>query len=336
MLTKKITIKDVAKKLGVSMSTVSRAFNDKFDINPATKEKIMKAATEMGYSPSFYARQLAQKRSHLIGVIVPEFLNAFFPRVIQGIHNVLKERGYQLLILSSNEHAQEEFENVKTMEKNQIDGLLISFVQEPQDISYLQKFNLHTPVVQFNRVNKKLFTHRVVFDDYKWTCKATEHLIEQGCKSIYHFSGPSNLIPTHQREKGFKDTLSKYGLSHKGEVIEAGIFYEDGKKAAEKVLQCDPKPDAIFCFNDPVAIGALEYFREHHVRVPEDIAVVGFTESRIAPHAYPPLTSVDQPAITIGETAANMLVDVIESDQRPVPKTVLLEGKLNIRKSSSR
>lgn len=331
---KKVTIKDVARKLNFSVSTISRAFNDKYDINPATKELIVRTAQEMGYSPSLYARQLTQNRSRLIGVIVPEFINAFFPSVISGIHKIAKSKGYQLLIMSSDEHASEEMENLSVLVQGMVDGILISFVQEAHDISPYLELNDRIPIVQFNRVNPKLNTSKVIFDDYKWAFAATEHLVEQGYSNIYHLKGPSNLIISHQREKGFMDAMKKHGLPYQGHCIESGIFIEDGKQVANKLFELPSLPDAIFCFNDPVAIGVMEELRSKNVAVPQSVALVGFTESLIASHTTPMLTSVEQPAIEMGETAAKILIEEIEAQQRPSPKTIVLDGELHVRDSS--
>lgn len=332
---KKTTIKDVAKKLNCSLSTVSRAFNDKYDIHPDTKALILKTAEEMGYTPNPIARHLSQKKSYQVGVVVPEFINAFFPLVIKGMQNVLKKAGYQLLIMSSEEQAKEELENIKTLEQNLVDGIMISFAQEAQDITYYQELNTRIPIVQFNRVNQKLQTSKVVFDDYTWACKATEHLIDQGYRKIIHFCGPCNLIVSHSRKKGFLDTLKKHRLDENGKCIEAGIFMDDGAQAAQRLIDNSQLPEAIFCFNDPIAIGAMETFRKNGIRIPEDIALVGFTESRIAAHTTPSLTSVEQPSIEIGERTALLLLKEIESERRPDPQTIVLNGKVNIRESST-
>lgn len=332
---KHITIKDVARKLNFSVSTISRAFNDKYDIHPNTKELILKTAKEMGYSPNPIARRLTQQRSYLVGVIVPEFINDFFPRVIQGMQKVAKEAGYQLLIMSSNEQAKEELENVKAMERNMVDGIMLSLTQEIQDISYYQELNKTIPIVQFNRISQKLETPKVIFDDYTWSMYATEHLIRQGYKNIYDLSGPSNLIISHNRRKGFLAALKKHRMECGNDrIIETGIFIEDGVKAAKKILAMSYRPDALFCFNDPVAIGVMEELKRNGIRIPDDIALMGFTESRIATHTTPALSSVEQPSEEIGEITAKLLLEQIEKGRTCVAQTIMLNGKVNIRDSS--
>lgn len=335
---KHITIKDVAKALNVSISTVSRAFNDKYDIHPDTQNMILKKAKEMGYSPNPIAQRLTQHKSSLVGVVVPEFVNAFFPKIIMAIQRVMNENGYQVLIMSSEESASKELKNVQTLEKNMIDGLIISLTQETRDVSYFQHLlSKNIPIVQFNRVSQKLTTPRIILDDATSAFHATEHLIQQGYRRIYHLSGPSNLIISHNRIKGFTNTLKKHGMSiTENKIIEAGIFIEDGKKIATSLIENEDIPEALFCFNDPVAIGAMEIFKAHKYRIPEDIAFIGFTESRIATHLTPALSSVEQPTDEFGKIAAQSLLDIIKEKELVSDKTIILSGKLNIRASSTR
>jgi DNA-binding LacI/PurR family transcriptional regulator len=333
---KHITIKDVAKKLNLSISTISRAFNDKYDIHPNTKELILKTANEMGYSPNPMAQRLTLNKSYVIGVIVPEFINDFFPKAIKGMQRVIKEAGYQMLIMSSNEQVKEELENVKILERNMVDGIIISLTQETRDITYYQKVIENIPMVQFNRVSQKLETPKVIFDDYSWSMFVTEHLISQGYKNIYHFSGPENLIITQNRKKGFIDALKKHKICHSTKnIIETGIFIEDGRRIMHELLEKKIElPDAIFCFNDPLAIGAIEELKDNGFKVPKDIAFVGFTESLIAMHMSPTLTSVEQPTEEIGETAARLLLKQIKDNIPTMPQTIILNGKINVRESS--
>jgi Transcriptional regulators len=333
---KHITIKDVAKKLNLSISTISRAFNDKYDIHPNTKELILKTANEMGYSPNPIAQRLTLNKSYVIGVIVPEFINDFFPKAIKGMQRVMKEAGYQMLIMSSNEQVKEELENVKILERNMVDGIIISLTQATRDITYYQKVIKNIPMVQFNRVSQKLETPKVIFDDYSWSIAVTEHLISQGYKNIYHFSGPENLIITQNRKKGFIDALKNHKICYSTKnIIETGIFIEDGRRIMHELLEKKIElPDAIFCFNDPLAIGAIEELKDNGFKVPKDIAFVGFTESLIAMHMSPTLTSVEQPTEEIGETAARLLLKQIKDNIPTMPQTIILNGKINVRESS--
>ena len=198
-----ITIKDIAKKLNISIATVSRAFNDKSDIKADTKNLILKTAKEMGYRPNPMAKKLMQKRSLTIGIVVPEFLNSFFPQVIIGAQEILFEKGYQVLITQSNENFDTELKNVKALEDSMVDGIIISQSSETKNSTYYQNLiNSGFPIVFFNRVCNDISSSKILFNDYKWAFFATEHLINQGYKNIYHLKGKASLSLTNDRMKG--------------------------------------------------------------------------------------------------------------------------------------
>lgn len=222
---KHVTIKDVAKALNVSVSTVSRAFNDKYDIRKETRDYILEKANAMGYHPNPIAKKLLSQCSYNIGVVVPEFINPFFPEVIIGIQDVLFKAGYQVLIMQSNESAINELENIKTLENNMVDGIIISISQETKNIDYYKKLIADGfPFVMFNRVSDELDVPKVIFDDYKWAFFATEHLIYQGYK-IFHFSGPKVLGLSRRRIEGFTDALKKHRIPVTPDlIIETGLM----------------------------------------------------------------------------------------------------------------
>jgi LacI family transcriptional regulator len=333
---KHITIKDVARRLKCSVSTISRAFNDKYDIRKETRDLILATAKEMGYSPNPIAKSLLKQCSNQIGVVVPEFINSFFPEVIIGIQEVFIKKGYQVLIMQSGESQNTELENVKTLEKNMVDGMIISLSLETKNVDYYKNLiKGGVPLVLFNRVSNELETSKVVIDDYKWAFFATEHLIYQGFKKIFHFAGPSGLMFTQNRRNGFIDAHRKHKLPiDENSIMEAGLLMSDGERIMEKLITFNNIPDAIFAVNDPTAIGAMKVLKKHGYRIPEDVALVGFTESKLAPLIDPPLTSVAQPTHEIGTTAARLLLEQIETKGIFVPQTVVLNGRLNIRESS--
>lgn len=333
---KHVTIKDVAKKLNCSISTISRAFNDKYDIRKETRELILAAAKEMGYSPNPMARSLLNQCSNQIGVVVPEFTNPFFPEVIIGIQEVFLKKGYQVLIMQSNESYINELENVKTLENNMVDGMILSLSKESKNVEYYKTLiSRGFPIVLFNRVSNELNTHKVLIDDYKWAFFATEHLIYQGYKKIFHFSGPAGLMFTQDRKNGFIDAHKKHKLLvDNSSIIETGLRICDGEREMEKLINNNNIPDAIFAVNDMAAIGAIKQLKKNGFKIPCDVALVGFSESKITELIDPPLTSVKQPTHEMGRTAARLLLDQIESKGIFVPQTVILNGRLNIRESS--
>lgn len=331
-----VTIKDIARKLNVSVSTVSRAFNDKYDINRETRDLILKTAAEMGYRPNPIAKKLIQRRSWNIGVIVPEFINSFFPEVIAGIQKVLQEKKYQVLIMSSYESYEKERENLITMEDNMVDGVIISLSCETKNTEYLLKMVREgLPVVMFNRVNDEIAISKVIFDDYKWAFFATEHLIEQGCRKIFHFSGPQYLNFAKNRMNGYKDAMKKHKLAFDpDQVVETGLLIEDGVGVMEKLIEKGQIPEAVMAVNDMTAIGAMRVLKKHKIKIPEEVAVVGFTECPLAPLVEPPLTSVVQPTFEMGMQVARLLLKQIENEGSVEPETIMLSGKINIRESS--
>ncbi|MCL4484482.1 MAG: LacI family transcriptional regulator [Bacteroidetes bacterium] len=333
---KHVTIKDVAKRLNCSVSTISRAFNDKYDIRKETREMILATAKEMGYSPNPIAKSLLKQCSNQIGVVVPEFINPFFPEVIIGIQEVFLKKGYQVLIMQSNESHITELENVKTLENNMVDGMILSLSLETKNVDYYKGLiSQGFPLVVFNRISNELETHKVIFDDYKWAFFATEHLIYQGYKKLVHFSGPSVLVLSQKRKNGFLDALRKHKIPiDESSIIETGFLVSDGEREMEKLINNNNLPDAIFAVNDPSAIGAMLSLKKHGYKIPQDVALVGFSETKLAELIDPPLTSVTQPTHEIGRTAAHLLLEQIESKGIFVPQTVILNGRLNVRESS--
>lgn len=270
-------------------------------------------------------------------MVVPEFRNAFFPDVISGIQDILIPKGYQVLIMQSNEDEKTELSNVKTLHANMVDGIIISFSSYTQKIDfYKEMVNDGFPIVQFNRVFEKLETSKVVFDDYKWAFFATEHLILQGYKKIIHLKGPKGLSFSILRERGFIDAMKKHKLyKGKEQIIEAGISIEKGKETMNKIIESNNLPDAIFAVTDPTAIGAMLTMKEHNIKIPDDIGIVGFSESRLSEIIEPSLTTIKQPTFEMGQISANLLLQEIESNIKTLQR-IKLSGSFKIKRSSVR
>lgn len=331
-----VTIKDIARALNISVATVSRAFNDKYDIRKETRDLVLEKAKEMGYKPNPIAKKLLQKHSFNIGVIVPEFINSFFPEVIIGIQEVLCEKNYQVIIMQSNESADIELANIISMENNMVEGLLISLSKETKNIDCLERLIKDKfPIVLFNRINESLPASKVIFNDYKWALFATEHLIEQGYKKIFHFAGPTHLTLIKERIRGFERAMEKHKLPCREEqIIETGIQIEDGERAMEALIQKNIIPEAIFATNDPTALGAMKVLKKHGYKIPDDVGIVGFSNSKMAEVVEPSLTSVAQPTFEMGQTAARLLLEQLTSTENINPKTIIMDGRLIIRDSS--
>lgn len=333
-----VTIKDIAKELKISIATVSRALNDKYDIKRETRDLVLKTALDMGYIPNLMARKLISQRSNTIGVIVPEFINPFFHQVIMGMEKALDGKIFQILTASSNENVDTELERLKLMENNMVEGIVISLVNETKNIDYIQKLiDKGFPMVMFNRVTGKLPVTKVIFDDYKYAFFATEHLIEMGCRKIVHFSGPKSICLSKERIKGYANAIRKHGLPfdcHR--IIESGLHVEDGYRCMEELIKRGDVPDGVFAVNDFSAIGAIKSLRKHNINIPEEVAVVGFTEGVIADLVDPGLSSVLQPAEEIGMKVAQLILEQIEGGKPNTDKTIVMGGQLNIRGSSDR
>ena len=334
----RITIKDLARELNISTSTVSRALADKWDVNPETRKAVLELAEKMNYHPNPISLSLKQNQTMSIGVIVPEFINSFFAEVIMGIQSVMNPKGYHILISQSNESADIEFTNLKAMEEKMVDGIIISVTQDTRATEYfktLREKNL--PIVFFNRIAPEVSAYNVIIDDYKWAFTAVEHLIKEGYKRIAHLAGPENLFLSKERKRGYIDALKKYGYPIEEElIIPAGILMESGITAAYSILEMPNKPDAIFAVNDPAAIGAMKTLQKKGMVIPHDIAFVGFSESQKALIIEPNLTSVEQPTFEMGKVTAELLLEQIKnnSDETRPLKTIILDAKLNIRESS--
>lgn len=332
---KHVTIKDVAKKLDVSISSVSRAFNDKYDIKKETKELILKTAKEMGYFPNPIAKKLSQNKTFNIGLVVPEFVNEFYSEVIIAIQEVFISNNYQVLVMQSDENPKLELKNAKTLIHSMVDGLIISPTIGSNNMDYyLDQVRQGYPITFMNRVEEKIQAPKVIFDNKKWSFFATEHLIRQGHKKIFYLAGKKNLCVSKERINGFKRAMDKHKFPKENyKIIEAGMQAKQGMKVVEDLIYNHDLPDAFFCFNDLIAIGALKSLKSNGFKIPDDIAIMGFTETKMAELITPQLSSVKQPTYEMGREAANLLLRQING-QSELSETVVLNGELNIRESS--
>ena len=334
---KKPTIKDVAKELNVSISSVSRAFNNKYDIKKETREHILRVASEMGYSPNPLAQKLKQSKTFNIGVVVPEFINEYYAEVIIGIQGLLDQKGYQILIMQSSNNYKIELANVKTLLNNRVDGLIICPAHESENMNfYLSEVEKGYPIVFLNRVKKSLPAKKVLFNNIKWSFLATEHLVNEGYKKIYHLAGKANMCITNDRIQGFIRAMEKYSFPIGNyKVIETGIFPEDARKVVQKLIFENDLPEAFMCVNDLIALSVINQLEENLIKVPDEIGVIGFTETKMASLMSPKLSSVKQPTYEMGYKAAELLSKLIDNEII-TDDTVILNGSLNIRKSSTK
>ena len=335
---KPVTIFDVAFALNLSPSTVSRAMNDRSDVSPETKRKVLAKAAEMNYRPNVLSLGLKGCQTYTIGVIVPEFENSFFPEVINGINSVLHAHNYHILICQSNEDSAMERKNLSLLESRFVDGYLISVSHETANKDcYKELVDKGFPLVFFNRICPEIDVPSVVVDDRKYAVLATEHLIRQGCRRIVHLMGPEKLKVSKDRKQGYIDALLSNGIQPDEELlIPAGIFMADGAEAVRRMLSTGNVPDGIFAVNDPCAIGAMKELKKAGVAIPDRTAIIGFSESPMATIIEPNLSSIKQPTFEIGASSARLLLEWIQTGKMPQTKQVMLDASLNARESSLR
>jgi len=330
-----ITIKDIARELGISPSTVSRALKDHPDISKATRDAVNELAERWNYRPNPIALSLKSGSSKTIGVIIPEVVHYFFSTVISGIEDVLYQRDYNMILCQSNEMWEHEVKNIRTLLSSRVDGILASVTKTTSDFSHYRSIiDKDIPLVFFDRAVEELRTDSVVIDDETGAYKAVNHLLRTGKKRIVHLSGPMQLAIARNRLNGYLKAMKEYRLN----PSEQDIVRCDDIGSAETVLPAllmrHPRPDAFFAVNDLTAAQALMIIKRHGLKIPEDIAVVGFTNSQIATLTDPGLTSVDQKGYEMGQVAARLLMDRIEHPRSPAQNKVIT-SELVIRGSSS-
>jgi len=332
-----ITIKDLAKQLNISASTVSRALRDHIDVSTKTKLKVHELSKQLDYQPNRIAQSLQKNQSNTIGVIVPEIKHDFFSAALDGIEDMAFDAGYTIIVSKSNESYRREVANLRALVSHRVAGLIISLSQTTQIYEHfkiLQRQKI--PFVYFDRICAEMNESQVIVDDHDGAFSAVEHLINQGYRKIAHLAGPQQLVMASERLRGYCSALKKHNISLNDEyVIYNGLHEEDGILGFDKLLLLEDKPDAIFAVNDPVAIGVFQKMKEKGMNIPGDYAIVGFSDNPLCALIDPPLTTVAQPAYDMGMIAAELLLERIHSqpeDWQSVKK--VLKTNLVIREST--
>ena len=334
-----VTIKDIAKALGLSTSTVSRALRDTHEISAATKKIVLAYAKEINYQPNPIALSLKERRSKSIGVVVSEVANSYFSQAINGIESIAYDRGYHVILSQTHESYDREVINVQHLASRSVDGLLVSLSSQTKDISHLTSLhNRGLPIVFFDRVAEEIKTHKVIANNEKGAFEATSHLIKSGYKRIAHLTSSSQLSISIERLAGYKNALKENGLiinpAYIKHCLHGGMLYEDTEKAIKALLALPEKPDAIFVAGDRLSTGCLSVFKNLKINVPTEMAIAGFSNSDVLDLFNPSLTSVRQPAFEIGKLATEMLLQLIEA-KYPVEEfeKKVLETDLFVRNS---
>ncbi|MCC9167370.1 LacI family DNA-binding transcriptional regulator [Pontibacter harenae] len=334
---KETTIYDIAKRLGVSPTTVSRALNDHPAVNKNTKQKIYEKATQMGYRSNMFASNLRKQRTNTIGLIVPRLNSPFQSSAIAGMEKVANEAGYNLIISQSLENVQKEIANANTMFNSRVDGLLVSLAYNTESLDHFEPFiNKAIPVIFYDRVAEHKSCTNILIDNIQAAYKATSHLIEQGCKNIVHISGNLNRNVYSDRLKGYKYALIDNDLPFEDSfVITNTLSEEAGIEAAQQILAMDSKPDGIFVSNDTCAVSCMKTLKQAGMSIPKDIAVVGFNNDPLTRVIEPNLTTIDYPGYEMGEVAARSLIHFLNGlSDVTITNTITLRSDLIIRDSS--
>ena len=339
-----VTIKDIARQLDISPSTVSRALKDHPDISRKTKDAVVELAARLDYHPNAIALSLRKNQTNTIGVIIPEIVHFFFSTIISGIEDIAYKAGYNIILCQSNESYEKEVTDTRALLNSRVDGLLVSFSRETKNFDHF--IDLHhrgVPIVFFDRIYEDIGidTNRVVVDDYDGAKLAVQHLVDTGCRRIAHLAGPEMLQLSKSRFKGYKDVLGENGISFEPGLVVSdikvkGVEFEEGYALTKKLLELPERPDAIFANQDLAAIGAIKAIKESSLRIPDDVSVVGFSNWQMSSYIEPSLTTVAQPGFEMGQEATRLFIQQIKQDdiESYVPVTKILKTKLIIRNST--
>lgn len=331
-----VRLKDVARDLNVSVVTVSKALRDLSDISPATKRRIRKRARELNYQPNWIARSLVSGRTHTIGLVVPDLMYSFFAEVAKGLTEKLRPFRYQVVISISEENPKLESEEVDFLLARRVDGLVLASAQPPTAPRLFRTIEERkVPYVLIDRKILGLRANYVGVDDEKVGEMATGHLIECGCRTIAHISGPK-IATALGRLAGYRKALAQHNRRFSKSLVVRGCFEDEcGYRAMNKLLELKSRPDGVFCFNDPVAAGAVKAALEAGLSVPQDIALIGVGNVHYSDQLRVPLSTVDQSSSGVGRYAAELLLGLIEKRTKGT-RAILLPPQLIVRESSIR
>lgn len=332
------SLRDLARQLNLSTSTVSRALADHRDIGEATKERVRQLAQELNYRPNQLAAALRKGHSKTLGVIVPHIKGYFFPAVMNGIEKVATREGFNVLLCQSNEDVRREQRNIETLLAAQVEGILVSVsATTHQELQHFEQVRRQgTPLVFFDRVPNLPGSMAVILDDFQGAYQAVRHLIEQGCTRIAHLAGPQHLNTSRNRFLGYKAALEDHGLSFEEEYVYSlpALTHEAGRLAMQHLLALVPELDGVFASYAIPSVGALEVLHEKPVRVPQDVALACFSNEPFTAMTQPHLTVVDQRAEQMGETAVRLFLQLLKRGSAYEPPHLVLKPELIIRDSS--
>ena len=334
-----VTIYDIAEELNVSPSTVSRALKGHKSIGDKTKKAILSLAKKRGYQPNVIAASLRNNRTNTIGVIISWINRPFISSLISGVETAANEMGYNVIISQSHDSYENELANAQALFASRVEGLVVSLAMETTKYDHFQQFlNNDVPIVFVDRVPDTVHADKVVIDNYAAGFKATEHLIEQGCKRIAHIGGAQHRNVYKERQRGYLAALEQYKIPVDEQLIvnNDSLSAEEGTKISEFLLSLPNPPDGIFSANDTAAISAIRHARKLGIRIPEDLAIIGFNNDPVSTIIEPPLSTVSHPAIEMGKIAANQVIEHKNNQEIVRSTNIVLETEIIVRESSDR
>jgi len=334
-----VTMKDIARDLGIAVITVSKVMRNKDDVSKETRKRVLDRVKELNYTPNLAARALVTGRSNLVGLVVPDLLHTFFAQIAKSLSEALLKKGYYLIISTSNENREREEHTVNQLLARNLDALIVASACTTSEM-FERIQNEGPPLVLIDRRFPDLDTNYVGADDEMVGALATEHLIKIGCRRIAHLRGPETS-PGIGRLNGYLKTLAKHGLKTlPGYICTQSMVdvhsTESGEELMKRLLSLNPRPDGLFSYNDPLAIGAIGAILDAGLRVPEDVAVIGAGNLHFDTRLSVPLSSIDQNTTQIGESTARLTLSLIASKTRPRSKTVVIQPRLIVRASTER
>jgi LacI family transcriptional regulator len=334
-----VRMKDIARDLGVSVVTVSKVLRNHTDISEETRERVLARMKELDYRPNLAARSLVTGRTYLVGLVVPSLLHPFFAEVAKAISEKLREHGYYLIISSSEEEPELEQQEIEHLLERRLDTLIIASCRSTTDL-FLRIDKEGTPYVLIDRCFSGLAANFVGVDDEAAGAIATQHLIDVGCKRIAHIRGPETS-PGVQRLRGYQRAMAQNGVKADPKYVIAEPkgdveTRQRGGEAMRQLLRLDPRPDGVFCFNDPLAIGAMSCVLDEGLKIPEDIALIGCGNLNYDDTLRVPLSSIDQRSRMIGEETARVALSILRSKVPPQPESIVLKPELVMRVSTQK
>ncbi len=338
-LSKRTTINDIARELGLTSASVSRALNDHPRISVDTKKSVQAKALEMNYRQNKLASSLRSGKSHTIGVIIPSAQINFFGSVVHGIQNMASVNGYTIILYQSEENQALEQKAIETFLDARVDGILVSISKETTDYSHFVELKKKKiPLVFFDRNNESLKIPSVVIDDFKGAYRATAHLIEMGYRNIMHVTGAPHLKAFKDRLNGYKAAMADYKMPYsEASIYNGNISIESGKEAVDYFLSLETKPDAIFAVEDFSALGVMQRLKELKIIIPKEFGVIGFANESFGEYISPSLSTVDQQTVEMGKKSFELLLEIIENGVDDTSEeNIILEPVLYFRESSRR